>query len=361
MRTFILLFCLFLCVPLASADQSYQQFIAKLKVEVAQKGLNPVWVDELFGANPTPSDFVIDRYRPRPPCGCARVPDAVKFADNQRRYLSPLRLKTATNWLKDPETLKILKDIEATYGVDKEVIVALWSIESSFGSNQGGHNIPQVLATLAWYKKSKRKAFFKRELINAIELYGQGHVQPVDFVGSWAGAMGQVQFMPSTFMAYAVDYDGDGKKDIWNNLGDAFASAANYLKVLRWQQGANWKSDFTLTKKIRQGIFYDTGLSKQYVFKRENGKIVYHKGKKVVRKYAPYRLPAKVFAKRGVPLPQDVNSNDVVYLYLPHGNQAGLEGYLLHHNFHAILSWNKSSYFAFGILSIMDELKKADL
>lgn len=284
---------------------------------------------------------------------------AEKFKASQGKHLSDTRLLVARQRLANPGTLATLKAVEQRYGVDKEAIVALWSIESYFGDIQGEHHIPHVLATLAWHKKEKRNAFFKRELLIAIKIYAEGHVRSREFRGSWAGAMGQVQFMPSTFVHYAVDFDGDGKKDIWNNEADAFASAANYLSSLGWQKGAHWKTPFVLDRPITKGIFYGTGLSKQRVFKRNSeGNIVYKKGKPVIVRYRVYRLQARVFKIRGVPVPSSVNMEDHVYLFLPYGNKSGLEGYLLHNNFHVILSWNYSSYFAFGILSIMDELKK---
>lgn len=357
MRAFIFL-CIIALSPTTLARETYEDFLKGVERTLIAEGLHGNLVLELFGENPEPSSFIIDRYRPRPPCECTVKPAPLKFEENQKRYLSDTRIETAKGWLRDPETLAVLEKIEAEYNVDKEVLVALWSIESSFGNNKGGHYLPEVLATLAWYHKEKRNAFFRKELINAIRIYAAGHISKLDFVGSWAGAMGHVQFMPSTFLAYAVDYDGDGKADIWNNKYDAFASAANYLSALGWQRNAPWKDSFVLESPIRKGIFYRTGLSKRYVFKRNSeGNVVYKNGAAVIKRYKPYRLPARIFKKRGVPVPNHVNLDEHVYLYLPHGNEEGLEGYLLYRNFHVVLSWNLSSYFAFGILSIMDELK----
>lgn len=357
MRAFIFI-CIFVFSPVTLARETYQDFLKGIERTVIAEGLDGHLIYELFGENPKPSAFILDRYRPRPPCYCRAKPAPVKFMESQNRYLSDTRIKTAKRWLKDPETRAVLQKIEDEYNVDKEVVVALWSIESSFGNNKGGHYLPEVLATLAWYHKEKRNAFFRKELINAIRIYAAGHIDKIDFVGSWAGAMGHVQFMPSTFLAYAVDYDGDGKADIWNNKYDAFASAANYLSSLGWQKNAPWKDSMILEKPIRKGIFYGTGLSKQRVFKRNKaGNVVYKNGKAVIKRYRPYRLPARIFKNRGVPVPSHVNLDSHVYLYLPHGNKNNFEGYLLYRNFHVVLSWNLSSYFAFGILSIMDELK----
>tara|TARA_R110000868_G_scaffold218576_2_gene469381 strand:+ start:302427 stop:303521 length:1095 start_codon:yes stop_codon:yes gene_type:complete len=360
MKTFILTLVLIFS-PCVFAEQSFSEFIDELKVEAAAKGITTETIDELFGENPEPNAFINGRYCPctvdgSEPRRFPRRTNEKKFKDNQKLYLSATRLAKAKQLMQEHRIL--LERIEREYGVDKEAIVALWSIESYFGLNQGDHNIPHVLATLAWHPKEKRKAFFKRELWFAMRIYQEGHVSKENFKGSWAGAMGQVQFMPSTFFAYAVDGDGDGKIDIWSNEADAFASAANYLRILGWQQGKPWKADIVLNKPIIKGLFYDTGLSKQPIYKRDSkGRTVYKNGEPVVRKFAPFKLTLQKMKERGVPVPQGSSLTRKAYLYLPYGNQTAKKGFLLFNNFDVILNWNRSSYFAFGILSIMDELK----
>jgi membrane-bound lytic murein transglycosylase B len=361
MRTFFLL-CMIIFSPITLADQSFDSFLKDIEKEITCLGIDPSVIQELFGENPEPNAFIEYRYEPRTPKkgskSSVKPTAAEKFAASQRKYVSETRLKKAKAFLRDPEVNVVLEQLELEYGVDKEAILALWSVESSFGRNKGGHNIPHVLATLAWHPKERRKAFFRKELLVAIEIYAQGHVTQENFTGSWAGAMGHLQFMPTTFVLYAVDFDGDGKADIWNNRNDAFASAANYLKGLGWQKNTDWKTGFTLNQKINKGIFYATGLSKQRVFKRNsNGNKIYKNEEAVILRYKPYRLPARIFNWRGVPVPKPVPFDQSVYLYLPYGNEKDLNGYLLHQNFHVVLSWNLSSYFAFGVLSIMDELQ----
>ncbi|MFT7144792.1 MAG: membrane-bound lytic murein transglycosylase B [Alphaproteobacteria bacterium] len=365
----LLITILLVFAPCVFAGQTFAEFIAQIKIEAEQQGIRPTVVDELFGTKPKANAFIVDRYRPRTtdelyigraPCrGFKPQKNADKFLENQCRYLSKKRLTKAKKLMKDPLILAALIKVESEYDVDKEAIVALWSIESYFGLFQGKHNIPHVLATLAWHPKERRNSLFKRELFAALKIYAAGHVTKENFKGSWAGAMGQIQFMPTAFLTFAQDGDGDGKADIWNNEADAFASAACYLKHLGWQKGAKWKDDFKLTQKINKGLFYETGLSKGKVYKRnKKGKVVYNEGKPVIRKHKPFRLPIYAFKARGVPVPKGVNPNNFAYLYLPNGNKAQKSGYFLYENFHAVLSWNLSSYFAFGILSIMDELKE---
>ena len=129
---------------------------------------------------------------------------------------------------------KLLEEIEKKYGVDKEIIVSLWGVETLYGKITGKYKVIRALTTLAFDKR--RRAFFENELYSAFKIIHDGHISNKNFLGSWAGAMGQCQFMPSSFLKYAQDYDGDGKKDIWHNKADIFASIANFLKKANWKQ-----------------------------------------------------------------------------------------------------------------------------
>ncbi len=137
-----------------------------------------------------------------------------------------------------------LDAIEQRYGVERSVILGVWGMETNFGGYTGGKDILRSLATLA--SVGYRGTYFRDELIGALLILQQRHVARVDFKGSWAGAMGQTQFMPSSFQKFAVDFDGDGKKDIWTNVPDALASTANYLKQNGWQNGLPWGFEVTI-------------------------------------------------------------------------------------------------------------------
>ena len=132
----------------------------------------------------------------------------------------------------------LLDEVAGLYDVDPEYIVAFWGLETSFGRYQGKHNIIRSLATLG--HDQRRADFFTAELLKALQILDEQHVSPEAFVGAWAGAMGQSQFMPSSFLRFAVDHDGDGRKDIWSNKADVFASIANYLNKAGWKKGAGW-------------------------------------------------------------------------------------------------------------------------
>lgn len=139
---------------------------------------------------------------------------------------------------------KLLSKIETKYRVDREVIVSLWGVESKYGQYTGRYDVITSLASLSFDKR--RRNFFEKQLFSALRILYQGHIPRKKMLGSWAGAIGQCQFMPSSFFKYAQDFDGDGKKDIWNNPADIMASIANYLK------GANWKKGKSIGKLTRK-------------------------------------------------------------------------------------------------------------
>ena len=136
------------------------------------------------------------------------------------------------------ETRGVLSRIERTYGVDPYIVLGVWGVETNFGSNLGDTSVIRDLATLAYVHY--RGEYFRRELLIALEILQQGHVSAAGMKGSWAGAMGQTQFMPSAFMRYAVDFEGDGRKNIWTSAPDALASTANFLARHGWRPGWTW-------------------------------------------------------------------------------------------------------------------------
>ncbi|MEI2301114.1 lytic murein transglycosylase [Ensifer sp. MJa1] len=141
-----------------------------------------------------------------------------------------------------------LKKIERTYGVPGSVIVAIWGRESGFGRAKIPYPVVDVLATKAFM--STRPDLFRRELIAALHILDSGDVDEAAMRGSWAGAMGQPQFMPSSFLQYAVDFDGDGRRDIWNSVPDSLASIANYLVKKGWQRGRDWGFEVTIPDSV---------------------------------------------------------------------------------------------------------------
>lgn len=174
--------------------------------------------------------------------------DIVALLDNQPEHsktvaeyldqvVSSTRIETGRR--KAAELIPVLDRIERAYGVDRYIVLAVWGIETSFGASTGSRPIIRSLATLA-VVDPRRPQYWRKELLTALVILQRGDITPDRMTGSWAGAMGHTQFMPASFMAHAVDFDGDGRRDIWTSIPDALASTANYLKHAGWVAGEAW-------------------------------------------------------------------------------------------------------------------------
>jgi membrane-bound lytic murein transglycosylase B len=213
--------------PVRAGETSRQDFatwLADFRQEATAKGISPATVDAALGdVRPISKVLELDQRQP-------------EFVDTFWNYLDArmggrqVQLGKDRLWLKR----KLLYPIQYRHGVPAALLVALWGMETKYGSFTGGFPVPAALATLA--HDSRRAGFFREELLNSLRILQEGHIAAKDMKGSWAGAMGQMQFMPSTFLASAVDADGDGRKDIWRSLPDALDSGAQYLKRLGWQK-----------------------------------------------------------------------------------------------------------------------------
>ena len=198
---------------------------------------------------------------------------------------------------KSQEWAQTLAAVEERYGVQAEIVLSVWGNETSYGSYMGGTKTPNALATLAW--SGYREQYFRNELLTALEILAAGHVAPADMVGSWAGAMGHPQFMPTSFMAYAVDFRGDGHKDVWGSIPDALASTANYLKENGWRAGETWGYEVKLPKGFDYGQVWSrstiplSNWAAQGVG-RSNGK-AFPRGSDTARVYMPMGGTGPVF------------------------------------------------------------------
>lgn len=206
----------------------FQSFINGLWPEAQRRGVpGAVFRQAFAGMKPEPEVLALTRKQP-------------EFKQTSAQYIvkrvSQLRVDKGRQ--KAAEWGEVLEHIEASYGVDRYVVLAVWGNETNYGGFLGGHNALRAMATLAYH--GYRKDYFRKELLHALEILAQGHTTPDNMVGSWAGAMGHTQFMPSSFKAYAVDITGDGRRDIWTTIPDALASTANYLKVHGWKPGQTW-------------------------------------------------------------------------------------------------------------------------
>ena len=174
--------------------------------------------------------------------------DQPEFTRNIWNYLdnavSAQRIKKGQKLLKKYQQL--FDQLENTYGVQREIIVAIWAMESDFGRNYGSKNVLRSLATLAYH--GKRAEFAQNELLDALSIIQRQNLNPKKLVGSWAGAMGQPQFMPSSYRRYAVDFNHDGKRDLWTSIPDVLASIANFLAESGWRRDEDWGIEVKLPK-----------------------------------------------------------------------------------------------------------------
>lgn len=224
------------------------------------------------------------------------------------------------------EHAALLQAISAQYGVPPGMIVALWGIETDFGRATGNFSVISALATLAY--DGRRSAFFRKELLHALQIIDEGHVQPKAMRGSWAGAMGQNQFMPSSFVRFAVDYNNDGRRDIWETRSDVFASIANYLA------GSGWRS----TEPWGQAVALPSGFD-----------AMAYQGQTTQSMAAWQALGLRPVA--GIPAPpSDLQAN----LVLPGG--ADGPAFLVCNNYHVLLKWNRSTYFALAAGQLADRI-----
>jgi len=247
------------------------------------------------------------------------------------------------------ELKKILDPAAKNIGVQKHFIAAIWGMETNYGSYTGNYNIVRSLMTLAY--DTRRSAFFRKELIKALVILDEGHITPDAMIGSWAGAMGQGQFMPTSFFAYAYDMDGDGKKDIWTNEADVFGSIGNYLKRHTWHENQTWGREIKLPSDMaaRQAL---VDLTHEPNPPRSCKRALSAHSKK-------YSLTQwKEMGVRNLndsDIPQAIGAGIEATLLLP----GGIDGpaYLTYQNFRTILTYNCSNHYALGVSLLSDQLK----
>ncbi|MCF6292293.1 MAG: lytic murein transglycosylase [Robiginitomaculum sp.] len=246
-----IIIALFLFSPLAKAEQqlSYPDWLEQFVQRAIAEGHQEAKVRTLLG-DLTPDMAVLDRDRHQP-----------EFTRPIWQYLesavSPLRVKNGKQAM--TEHALILSELQSSTGVPAEIIASIWGLESAYGKIQGDFDIIRSLATLA--HDGRRRNWAEGELLAAMSMLDQGLVSRKNLKGAWAGAMGQTQFLPSTYLQYAVDGDGDGKKDIWNSEADALASTANYLRRHGWKTDKPWGVEVNLTSSFPYHLAEDTVLS----------------------------------------------------------------------------------------------------
>jgi membrane-bound lytic murein transglycosylase B len=304
-------------VPLAAvrsraAANDFAVFLAQVRREAIGQGIHPATADAvLHHVEYLPRVIELDRKQPE---------HTTTFSEFIEKIVTPQR--TADGRAALAENWPLLQRVQQRYGVQPRFIVALWALESNFGTLMGKYSVPSALATLAF--DGRRGPYFRAELIAALRILDQGNIQLEAMNGSWAGAMGQCQFMPSTFLNYAVDFDGDGRRDIWTDRADVLGSIANYIAQLGWHDNEGWG------RSVQVPNDFDT---------RQTGLEI--------------RRPTTEWSRLGVhaadasPLPGVEAS-----LVMPDG--AGGPALLVYDNFRTIMKWNKSTYFAASVGLLAD-------
>ncbi|WP_241967677.1 lytic murein transglycosylase [Pseudidiomarina insulisalsae] len=302
----------------AADEAGFADYVEKIKAEALADGYSQATLDKAFAGakfyqravsadkNQPEFKLTLDTYLPR------AVPE--------------WKAKQALE--KYNEHKELLEEVGAKYGVQPRFIVALWGIETNFGGYTGGFDVVSALTTMAY--EGRREEFFKKQLWQALTIIEEGHIDVEQMKGSWAGAMGQTQFMPSSFMAYAVDYDGDGRKDIWNSMGDVFASAANYLK------NAGWRDDVTWGRQVQLPADFDESLASL-----KTKKSLAEWQALGVRRMDGSDLPQRADIEAAVVIPDDKEGRV----------------YLAYANYDALMRWNRSHYFVAAVGYLSDRIR----
>lgn len=301
----------------ASAEKKeFGVWLQELKGEALERGIRKSIVDDAFAGVKFKEKIIsLDRKQPE-------VTQTFQEYMNNRLPRSLVQHGKAR--LRDHR--KILQEVGLKYGVQPRFIVALWGVETRFGKYTGGFNVVEALTTLAY--DNRRADYFRKELMIALQILNENHITVKDMKGSWAGAMGQAQFMPSSFVNFSVDHNGDGKRDIWTTEADVFASAANYLAKSGWQGDQTWGREVKLPKgfdlaqvdlKNKQPMQYWQDLG--------------------VRKTSGADLP---------------NRQLMGALVQPKGGNG--QTYLVYNNYMTTLKWNRSTYFAMSVGLLADKL-----
>ena len=208
--------------------ESFESFVAGVKAEARRAGVRDATLADAFaGVQPNQRVIELDRKQPSSSLSWAEYRD--KFVPASKQQLA------RENFRKERD---LLMRVEAAYGVDARVMNGIWGVESGWGAIRGNYKLVEALSTLSW--EGRRGPYFRKELLNVLKILDGGDITPAKATGSWAGAMGQPQFMPSSYLAYAVDFDGDGKRDIWDSKADVCGSMANYLAKNGWRAGEPW-------------------------------------------------------------------------------------------------------------------------
>lgn len=301
-----------------AAQQSWNDWVAGVREEALQQGIPPALFDQAFAGIHEPSHQIKGLMHSQPEHRLTFMKYRSTRVDNYRIAIGRKEYQ---------KNKAVLEDIGQKFGVNPCFIVSFWGLETSYGTYMGNFPVIKALATLAY--DSKRKDVFRKELFLALRILNEGHVRLEDFKGEWAGASGQPQFLPSSWVKYAVDYDGDGHKDIWKSKPDVFASIANYMKQNGWQTGEPWAIQVKLPAGFNMSM----------------------EGKSTIKPVSEWNALG-VRTENGQPLPyQDLTASVIQPL--------GGPTFLAFPNYRMILRYNNSIYYAGAVGYLADKICQA--
>lgn len=291
------------------ATGGYATFLAGVRRDAIAQGVSPSVVSQALALTSTPNPKVLqaDRHQPEFTLTWAQYKDRVLTEKKMNDGLSAVQQRT-----------DLIGQISGLYGVSKGAIAGIWGLESAYGTRMGTFSVIDALATLAY--DGRRASFFRSELLKALHVVEQAGVAPANMLGSYAGAMGQPQFMPSAYLRYAASYPAGGRPDIWRNEGDVFASIGNYLARCGWQAGQPWG----------EGVLVPDTVSQSQL------------GRGQVRPVAWWRQQG--VRPRAGSFDSSVSEGAVIR---PDG--AGGEAFIVYHNFNVIRRYNPSDFYALAV------------
>jgi membrane-bound lytic murein transglycosylase B len=325
----VVISCLIISVPVSAENKEpdftgFDEWLDKTAIEAQARGISKETVDSAFeNLQPDPRVIRFDRKQP-------------EFVQTFDEYLTARVTEDRINKAREfyESEKKLLNEIADRYDVDPQYLIAFWGLESSFGRYQGKYSVIRSLATLGF--DPRRSKFFTEQLFGALQILEEGHVSPEDFVGGWAGAMGQNQFIPTSFINYAADFDGDGKKNIWSNKADVWASIANYLSKNGWKRGDGWGARVALPAAVEVAKLPMTDPGKRCRALR------HHTAKLSLPEWREY----------GVESDQSMNKSINYALVIPPENER--TSYLVGGNFRTILSYNCANKYAVSVGMLAD-------
>jgi membrane-bound lytic murein transglycosylase B len=311
---------LILSLTVNANEVPFDTYVEGLKQQALEEGIRQEIVEKAF---------VGVTYRPRAVKADKSQPEAKLTLDQYIPRAVPQWKIDKARQLYDKHYDDLVK-IGHEYGVQPRFIVSLWGVESNFGSLTGGYSVIDALTTMSY--DGRREEFFRKETMAALKILDQGHISIENMKGSWAGAMGQCQFMPSSFLNFAADGNGDGKKDIWTTELDVFASAANYLKQSGWDENYTWgrqvKAPKTLSREL-EGRTDDKA------------------------KYLQQWAALGVTRMNGQPLPK---LDQDIHAWLIRPDDENGRAYLIYNNYNVLMKWNRSYYFGVAVSHLADKI-----